>query len=92
MAQKKSKDSAASKAPEIVRNSDDFAFGRQNFTLLFISLGVIFIGYLLMAGGRSDDPAVFNEEIFSFRRITLAPLLVLSGYILAIVAILRKAD
>ena len=69
-----------------------FAFGRENYVLLFISIGLLLIGYFLMAGGKSNDPNVFNEEVFSFRRITLAPIVVMAGYALGIYAIVKKAD
>ncbi len=67
-----------------------FAFGPQNYRLLLIGLVVIIIGFILMAGGKSDDPNVFNPEIFSWRRITLAPLVVLAGFIIEGVAIMKK--
>lgn len=79
-----------SKDPKV--DTGAFAFGKLNFQLLIGSVVLLIIGFLLMAGGKSTDPAVFNEEVFSFRRITLAPLLVLAGYTLAIYAILKKAD
>ncbi len=69
----------------------DFAFGRINFTLMLIGLGLILLGFVLMAGGGSDDPAVFDDSIFSFRRITLAPLMVLAGFVVEIVAIVKKS-
>jgi hypothetical protein len=47
---------------------------------------------MLMAGGGSEDPAVFNEDIFSFRRVTLAPLLVLLGFVIEIFAIVKKSN
>lgn len=68
-----------------------FAFGRENYVIMLIGLVVIIIGYMLMSGGKSTDPNVFNEEIFSFRRITLAPLVVLLGYGIEIYAIVKKA-
>ncbi|HSG67539.1 MAG TPA: DUF3098 domain-containing protein [Bacteroidales bacterium] len=68
-----------------------FAFGKENYRLLLIGLAVILLGFLLMIGGGSDDPNVFSEEIFSFRRMTLAPILVLSGYIIEIYAIMKKS-
>lgn len=67
-----------------------FAFGRENYKWMLIGLGVIVLGFLLMIGGGSDDPNVFNEEIFSFRRITLAPLLILAGYVIEIYAIMKR--
>jgi hypothetical protein len=54
-------------------------------------LGLIVLGFILMAGGKSDDPNVFNPDVFSFRRITLAPIIVLSGFALNIFAILKKS-
>lgn len=68
-----------------------FAFGRENYVIMLIGLVVIIIGYMLMSGGKSTDPNVFNEEIFSFRRITLAPIVVLIGYGIEIYAIVKKA-
>ena len=67
-----------------------FAFGKENYRLLVIGLVVIFVGFLLMIGGGSDDPNVFSEDIFSFRRMTLAPILILAGYIIEIFAIMKK--
>jgi len=67
-----------------------FAFGKENYRLLLIGLVVILIGFLLMIGGGSDDPNVFSEDIFSFRRMTLAPILILVGYGIEIYAIMKK--
>jgi uncharacterized membrane protein len=78
------------KATEKSANESGFAFGPQNYRLLLIGLVVILIGFLLMIGGSSDDPNVFNEDMFSWRRITLAPLVVLAGFIIEGVAIMRK--
>lgn len=65
-------------------------FDRSKYTLLIAGLVVTALGFLLMIGGGSDDPTVFSEDIFSFRRITLAPILVLAGYGIQIFAILKK--
>lgn len=70
---------------------DEFAFGRENYKLLIIGVVVLIIGNLLMIGGGSDDPNVFNPEVFSFRRITLAPLVILSGFATVLVAIVKKS-
>lgn len=67
-----------------------FPFSRQNYVLLLAGLGVVILGFILMSGGGSDDPDVFSEAIFSHRRITLAPILVLIGYGLVMVAIMKK--
>lgn len=78
------------KTKEISEPKTGFAFGPQNYRLLLIGLVVILIGFILMAGGKSDDPNVFNPDIFSWRRITLAPLVVLAGFIIEGVAIMKK--
>ena len=57
---------------------------------MLIGFAVIVLGFILMSGGGSDDPNVFNEDMFSFRRITLAPLLVLGGFAFEIYAIMKK--
>lgn len=74
------------------KDSDDqgFALGKSNYRLLIIGFIIIVIGFILMIGGRSDDPNVFSEEIFSFRRITLAPILVLFGFLFEIYAIMKR--
>ena len=72
-------------------NSTPFAFGKSNYVWLGIGIAVLVLGYLLMSGGGSDDPHVFDESIFSFRRITLAPAIVLGGYGLIFYAILKKS-
>jgi fumarate reductase subunit D len=70
---------------------ENFALGRENYKLLIIGFVIIVVGFLLMIGGKTDDPSVFNEEkIFSFRRITLAPMVVLFGFIFEIWAIMKK--
>lgn len=68
----------------------EFIFGPQNYLWMFIGLALIALGYILMSGGGSDDPNVFNPEIFSFQRIRLAPALVLAGLGLQVYAILRS--
>ncbi|MCK9401461.1 MAG: DUF3098 domain-containing protein [Bacteroidales bacterium] len=67
-----------------------FAFGKENYRLLLIGLALIVLGFLLMIGGGSDDPKVFSQDIFNFRRITLAPILILAGYVVEIFAIMKK--
>jgi len=67
-----------------------FALGKENYKFMAIGFAIIVVGFILMVGGGSDDPEVFNPEIFSFRRITLAPLLLLFGFIFEIYAILKK--
>ena len=57
---------------------------------MLIGLGVIMLGFALMIGGGSKDPGVFSSEIFNFQRLTLAPILVLAGYVIEIFAIMKK--
>lgn len=73
-------------------DTNDFAFGRINYIIMLGGLFLIIIGYALMAGGKSSTPQEFNPEIFSFQRITLAPLLVLAGLVVQVWAIVKKAD
>ncbi|MEI6886070.1 MAG: DUF3098 domain-containing protein [Bacteroidota bacterium] len=68
----------------------EFAFGKENYRLMLIGLFFITLGFLLMIGGGSDDPKVFSYDLFSFRRITLSPILILSGYVIEIFAIMKK--
>lgn len=66
-------------------------FGRDNYLWVIIGLIFLLVGFLLMIGGGSDNPDVFNEAIFSFRRITLAPILVLVGFCIEFYAIMKKS-
>lgn len=71
--------------------NEGFALPRENYLYLLIGFIIIIIGFTLMIGGRAEDPNVFNEnEIFSFRRITLAPIVILAGFIFEMWAIMRK--
>lgn len=65
-----------------------FLLGRKNYIFMFIGLALIALGFVLMAGGGSNDPDVFNEEIYNFRRIRLAPTLIIIGLAVEIYAIL----
>jgi hypothetical protein len=68
----------------------NFALGRENYKLLAIGFAIIVAGFLLMLGGKSDNPAKFSDSIFSFRRITLAPIVVLAGFAFEIWAIMKR--
>ena len=80
----------------MVKNSgrtspEGFALGKENLKLLLIGLAIIILGFALMTGGKSNDPNVFNKDvIFSFRRITLAPIVVMFGFLFEIYAIMKK--
>ena len=66
-------------------------FGKENYRWMAIGLGIVVLGLLLMIGGKSQDPNVFNpSEVYSFRRITVAPILILAGLALEIVGIFKK--
>lgn len=73
-------------------NKNDFIFGKKNYKFMFIGLLVIALGFILMSGGGSDDPNVFSPDIFSWRRIRLAPMLVLIGFGIEVYAILLNPD
>ena len=69
----------------------NFVFGKRNYKFMFIGIAFIALGFILMSGGGSDDPNVFNEDIFSWRRIRLAPALILIGFGIQIYAILTNS-
>ena len=69
----------------------DFLFNKIRYRLLFISVIIITIGFLLMSGGESNNPEIFSNEIYNFRRIRLAPLVVILGFTLCIITILKKS-
>ena len=64
-------------------------FTKRNYLLALASVATVALGFLLMSGGGSANPEEFNPEIFSFRRITLAPLVVMVGYLIMVVAIMK---
>ena len=67
-------------------------FGNRNYKFMILGLIFIAVGFILMSGGGSDDPNIFNEEIYNFRRIRLAPMLVVTGFIIEVYAILTKPN
>ena len=75
---------------EIEKDNEKMPFSRDNYIWVLIGLVFLLVGFLLMIGGGSDNPDVFNEEIFNFRRLTLAPILVLTGFGIQIYAIMKK--
>ena len=72
-------------------NKQEFLFGANNYKILIIGLVVIAFGFILMSGGSNENPNVFNEEVFNFRRIRLAPTVVLIGFGITIYSILKKS-
>ncbi|MDD3108262.1 MAG: DUF3098 domain-containing protein [Alistipes sp.] len=77
--------------PETAAKEPRMPLALGNYKLMLIGFAVIVLGFILMTGGGSDDPNVFNPEMFSFRRITLAPLLVLAGLVFEIYAIMKRS-
>lgn len=72
---------------EKVDNPKVMPFGKTNYIIVLIGIALIALGFILMIGGGSNDPDVFNEKMFDFQHITLAPILVLAGFVVEIVAI-----
>lgn len=69
----------------------NFVFGKKNYIAIAVGFGLVILGFLLMSGGKSEDPNLFNgDEIFSFRRITFAPFTVLLGFVVVGVGIMMK--
>ena len=65
-------------------------FSKENYRILLIGIGILLLGFVIMSGGGSDDPKVFNPEIFNFRRLTLAPIIVLTGFGVVMYSIMKK--
>jgi hypothetical protein len=72
------------------QEKQEFLFEKVNYKILLIGIGVIALGFILMSGGGSDDPKVFNEAVFNFQRIRLAPTLVLIGFGITIYSIVKN--
>ncbi len=72
--------------------SNNPLFGKENYMWMLIGLGVLALGFFLMAGGKSSDPNVFNDdEVYSTTRITIAPMLIILGFVIEIFAIMKKS-
>lgn len=72
--------------------SSNALFGKENYMWMLIGLGVLALGFFLMSGGKSSDPKVFNDsEVYSTTRITIAPILLIAGFIIEIFAIMKKS-
>ncbi len=68
----------------------DFAFRKENYILMGVGVLLLILGYVLLSGGGSDDPNVFSEALFSTRRLVVAPLVILAGFIVEIWAIMKR--
>lgn len=86
---KKTAETAQNRQEEI-KGDYDFVFKRENYILMIIGLVFISLGYILMIGGGSDDPSVFSEAIFDTQRLTVAPILLIVGFIIEIFAIMYR--
>lgn len=78
------------KKKETIEQADEqkvMPFGKQNYIIVLIGIALLVIGFILMLGGGSNDPDVFNESMFDFRHITLSTILILAGFVVEIVAI-----
>jgi hypothetical protein len=71
-----------------MKNEKEFLFGKRAYRIMGLGIVLIIVGFVLMTGGGSDDPNVFNPEIYSLLRIRVAPTLVLAGFAVLVVAIL----
>lgn len=83
-----------SKTPEAAKPSEqtNIVLGRSNYYLMILGLVVIIIGFILMSGGKSTDPNVFNaDEVYSTQRIVVAPIIVILGFVIEIVAVFYKS-
>lgn len=83
---KKSKTTSANQ--EI--DTSGLVFEKENYRWLLIGIAFLVVGFLLMIGGRSDDPDSFNYDMFNFQRLTLSPILLMIGYIIGIYAIMKR--
>lgn len=82
---------ATKKKPDVKKNNDhlNWVFTKENYKFMFIGLGLLALGFILMIGGGSDDITKFEPSIFDFQRITLAPILLLAGYAVEFYAIMK---
>lgn len=74
-------------APEAVEEEKKLPFAKMNYILVLVGVALIALGMILMIGGGSSDPDVFNPQMFNFQRLTLSPILILLGFVVEIVAI-----
>ena len=84
------KEITKAKAPEAADDKTVMPFGKQNYIIVGIGIVLLVLGFILMIGGGSSDPDVFNEKMFDFQHITLSTLLILAGFVVEIVAIFWK--
>lgn len=80
----------AKKNKDLQKRTGEFLFGKKNYMIMIFGLVIILIGFALMMGGGSEDPNIFNEEIYNFQRIRLAPTIVLIGLAVEVYAIMAN--
>lgn len=82
---------ATQKKPDSKKTKEHltWVFNKENYKIMFVGLGLLALGFILMIGGGSDDITKFQPEIFDFQRITLAPILLLAGYAVEFFAIMK---
>jgi hypothetical protein len=90
MAKEKPK-APVSKTVSAPQEKTTFAFGKENYKLMIIGVVVVAVGMLLMSGGASDDPNKMSDEIFDFRRLTLAPIVIIGGYVVVLLSVIKKS-
>ena len=88
MLKKESKKTSPETQDSLIESN--FAFGKLNYSLMLAGVVLLVLGYILMIGGGSKDPNVFSQEIFSFQRMTLAPILIIAGFVVEVFAIMWK--
>ncbi len=76
---------------ENTSEKQDFAFGKQNYIWMIIGVVVLILGYILLSGGGSKDPNVFNDALFNTRRLLIAPILIVGGLVIEVYAIMKKS-
>ena len=79
-----------SKTAEVADNQKVMPFGKQNYIIVLIGIALLALGFILMIGGGSSDPDVFNPKMFDFQHITLSTILFLAGFVVEIIAIFWK--
>lgn len=70
---------------------EGFTFGRTNYLLIIAGVVSLIIGFVLLSGGGSEDPNVYSDEIFDTRRLTVAPIILMAGYILVLLGVIKKS-
>ena len=79
------------KSQYITTEKVNFAFGKENYRMMVIGAVVVAIGMILMMGDASDDPNKMSDKIFDFQRLTLAPIVIIAGYVVVLLSIIKKS-